>query len=119
MAQSAPRPCLHPGCRALTKDGRCEVHAQQLARRIDEARRARRGNRKYDRRAWRDGVRPQQLRLEPLCRHCKARGWLVQATEVDHIDGNADNDEPSNLQSLCKACHSRKTAAEQGGFGRG
>lgn len=41
-------------------------------------------------------------------------GWLIPATEVDHIDGDNTNDDPSNLQSLCKPCHSRKTVEEQG-----
>ena len=43
------------------------------------------------------------------------------ATDVDHIvphrgDARLLYDE-NNLQSLCKSCHSRKTATEDGGFG--
>ena len=41
----------------------------------------------------------------------------VMANEVDHIDGNPWNNEPGNLRSLCKQCHSRRTATEQS-FGR-
>lgn len=33
-------------------------------------------------------------------------GWL----QVDHIDGNSDNNEESNLQTLCACCHTIKTA---------
>jgi 5-methylcytosine-specific restriction endonuclease McrA len=29
--------------------------------------------------------------------------------DVDHIDGNRSNNEPSNLQALCKDCHKGKT----------
>jgi 5-methylcytosine-specific restriction endonuclease McrA len=29
--------------------------------------------------------------------------------DVDHIDGNRSNNEPSNLQALCKDCHKKKT----------
>jgi hypothetical protein len=29
--------------------------------------------------------------------------------DVDHIDGNPSNNEPENLQTLCKNCHSIKT----------
>jgi 5-methylcytosine-specific restriction endonuclease McrA len=30
---------------------------------------------------------------------------------VDHIDGNHSNNDPANLQTLCKNCHSLKTYA--------
>lgn len=33
-------------------------------------------------------------------------GWL----HVDHIDANSDNNEVSNLQTLCACCHTVKTA---------
>jgi 5-methylcytosine-specific restriction endonuclease McrA len=116
MPTSAPKPCTHFGCSAIgTQGGRCEAHAVQRARSIDQHRRAGRGPRKYDLRSWRDGTRPAHLRYEPLCRECKVQhGWLIPATEVDHIDGDNTNDDPSNLQSLCKPCHSRKTVEEQG-----
>jgi hypothetical protein len=29
--------------------------------------------------------------------------------DVDHIDGNSDNNDPSNLQTLCACCHRVKT----------
>lgn len=41
----------------------------------------------------------------------------MAANEVDHVDGNDRDSSPSNLQSLCTSCHSRKTARENGGFG--
>lgn len=45
-----------------------------------------------------------------------AKGCNGFATEVDHIDGDSSNNDPSNLNSLHKACHSRKTAKENSGF---
>lgn len=33
-------------------------------------------------------------------------GWL----QVDHIDGNSDNNTKENLQTLCACCHTVKTA---------
>jgi 5-methylcytosine-specific restriction protein A len=60
------------------------------------------------------------LMEEPLCRLHRARGRMVEATQVDHIvprrEGGAD--ERPNLQPLCAACHSYKTATEDGGWGR-
>lgn len=29
--------------------------------------------------------------------------------DVDHIDGNPENNDPKNLQTLCKCCHAYKT----------
>ena len=44
------------------------------------------------------------------------------ATEIDHINPvSSEHDEhfydTNNLQGLCKSCHSKKTARENGGFG--
>jgi len=44
---------------------------------------------------------------------------VVAATEVDHIvplRAGGTND-AENLQALCKSCHSRKTAIEDGRWG--
>ena len=60
--------------------------------------------------AWRK-LRKQVLAEEPLCRHCAAQGLVVLATEVDHMNGAADNSREA-LQALCKPCHSIKTMAE-------
>lgn len=60
--------------------------------------------------AWRR-LRKQVLAEEPLCRHCAAQGLVVPATEVDHMNGAADNSRDA-LQALCKPCHSIKTMAE-------
>ena len=47
---------------------------------------------------------------------------LVLATNVDHIIPHKGNyklfHDPKNRQGLCASCHSRKTATEDGGFGR-
>jgi 5-methylcytosine-specific restriction protein A len=64
--------------------------------------------------AWR-ALRLVVLAEEPLCRECMKKGVLTLATEVDHIipivDGGGVLDR-SNLQPLCKPCHSRKTMLE-------
>lgn len=66
--------------------------------------------------AWR-AIRADVLAEQPLCRHCEQANRVTVATEVDHVDGNDSNNDRANLQGLCKPCHSRKTAAENQGFG--
>lgn len=61
------------------------------------------------------------LKDNPLCVHCKKEDRLTPATEVDHIIPHGGDMkrfwDKSNWQSLCKKCHSKKTALEDGGFG--
>jgi 5-methylcytosine-specific restriction enzyme A len=57
------------------------------------------------------------LAEEPFCRVCMSANIVCMGGEVDHIDGDPNNNDRSNLQNICKAEHSRKTAKENGGFG--
>lgn len=66
----------------------------------------------YGPRWW--SVRRRKLRKTPWCEDCGK-----PAVDVDHIDNNRGNLSEGNLRSLCKSCHSRKTVARDGGFGRG
>lgn len=63
---------------------------------------------------WR-AIRQQVLDREPLCRHCKVRGLVTPATEVDHIYGDTSDNRPEALQALCQPCHAHKTACELAG----
>lgn len=73
------------------------------------------------------GSRWQRARLaflaaNPLCVRCEAEGRTTAATDVDHDTPHCGDytlfwDE-SNWRSLCRSCHSKKTANEDGGFGR-
>lgn len=71
-------------------------------------------SRGYDAR-WRR-LRLLVLRARPICAHCQRES----AVHVDHITPLAQGgtDDLANLQGLCPSCHSRKTAVEDGGFGR-
>lgn len=117
MPAAAPRPCNAPGCRALVvgKVGLCAEHVND-ARKLADLRRGSSTARGYGY-AWQARIRPAALMREPLCRFCNDAGRTTVATEVDHIDGNSSNNEPSNLRSLCRPCHSARTARDQA-FGR-
>jgi 5-methylcytosine-specific restriction protein A len=60
--------------------------------------------------------RKRRLTLEPLCRHCLARGYTTAATTPDHIIPlhKGGTDEDSNIQCLCESCHRTKTAKDMG-----
>lgn len=86
---------------------------QEQARQRAAAHERQRGSaasRGYGRR-WRR-LRKRFLDRHPLCQDCHAHGWLVGATDVDHIvpKRRGGTDDESNLQALCHRCHSRKTA---------
>ncbi len=68
----------------------------------------------YQSRAWRK-LRVVKLAQQPICEDCFLRGIATPAQVVDHIvpinKGGAPLD-LNNLQSLCYACHNRKSGQE-------
>jgi 5-methylcytosine-specific restriction protein A len=113
---SAPRPCSQPGCRALVRGGpRCPEHARKR-----EQERGTATQRGYDSR-WRK-ARLAYLKRHPLCVLCEKEGRVTAAEVVDHIRPHRGDSTlfwaVSNWQPLCKPHHDRKTATEDGGFGR-
>lgn len=99
-----PRICSTPGCPTETHGRRCPEHerAQQAQWKRDP---------RYNTTRWKT-LRRSQLRKQPWC---QAPTCNNPANEADHIirprDGGNFYDR-NNLQSLCKGCHSRKTAGE-------
>lgn len=119
MANRAKHPCRYVGCTALVGQGAyCELHRGERDR-VTDAQRPSAARRGYDA-TWRR-LRLVKLAMNPLCEECLLHGQTVAAREVDHIMPLADGgtNEVVNLRSLCKPCHSRKTAAQSNGRGRG
>ena len=112
MALKPLKPCRHPGCRLLTRDGYCPKHKPQKAPRRTTAE----YRSWYSLPVWTDDLRPAQLLREPFCRECARRGVRTWATVVDHVEPHRGDwtkfIDRDNLQSLCKHHHDQKTARE-------
>ncbi len=106
--------CARPGCSAKTKGRFCSYHIKHIWSEHDK-KRGTRTQRGYDN-AWYK-FRKSYLSRNPLCLFCKESGFLVSASEIDHIKPLADHPELKydeiNLRPLCKSCHSKRTYHEQ------
>ena len=115
------KPCAHPGCGTLLAAGvrYCDKHRRLQARAADEGRLSAH-QRGYTSR-WQK-ARELYLQSHPLCVHCKDEGVVMEAAVVDHkIPHKGDWQlfwDSDNWQPLCKKHHDRKTATEDGGWGR-
>lgn len=113
MALKPLKPCRHPGCAALTREGYCPKHKPQKAPRRTSAE----YHSWYSLPVWTDDLRPTQLLREPFCRECARRDVRTWATVVDHVEPHRGDwnkfIDRGNLQSLCKHHHDQKTAREQ------
>lgn len=63
-------------------------------------------------------LRESKLQRDPWCAHCLKEQRHTPANEVDHIRPFKGKADPlrldwDNLQSLCKSCHSTKTAKDR------
>lgn len=98
------------------------IHKKSVARRERERKieldrkRGTRTARGYDYQ-W-GKVRSSYIKANPMCEFCSEDGLLQEAQVVDHIVPISEAPElrldPDNLRSLCKRCHDRRTALEQG-----
>lgn len=72
----------------------------------------------YGRQLWRGphGLRRVVLARDPVCKICHRNPSTVADHIVPHRGVWALFCDLLNLQGLCAECHSRKTAAEDGGF---
>lgn len=124
MPSRALRPCGKQPCRNLVRRGNCADHGgEDAVKRASDQRRGSSRERGYNTPGWRR-LRARKLEESPLCQCEEHRGAFdaPAATDVDHIVPHAGPNDPlfwdySNLSSKAHACHSRKTAARDGGFG--
>lgn len=57
-----------------------------------------------------NGARDRRLKHKKLyCENCGFVALHSCQLDVDHVDGNRDNDAPSNFRTLCANCHRLKT----------
>lgn len=124
MPYKPKKPCRYPGCPELisgkTTPPYCDTHKKKKDKDYDKYYRDKKKRRLYNHR-WRK-AREIYLQQHPLCVECKSRGDIAIADVVDHITPHkGDYDlfwDEDNWQPLCETCHNRKTASEDGGFGK-
>jgi 5-methylcytosine-specific restriction protein A len=112
--------CRAPGCPVSVVRGYCATHERDRQRGRG-SQRARGYTRRWERRAalFRSryplcGMRPGGQ--APVMSACHDQGRVTVATLVDHVVPHRGDvtlfwDEAGNWQSLCAACHVRKTTA--------
>lgn len=114
MAPKTPKPCRAVNCGGLTieKHGYCLKH-KNLGWETHQ------GGKSTTQRgygyAWQKVRKQALIRDKYLCQHCIKQGSAVAASDVDHVVAkrHGGSDDMSNLMSLCKPCHRRKTALER------
>lgn len=66
-------------------------------------------------------IRTFLLKLNPTCACCRLATWLDKPIplELDHIDGNANNQAMENLRLLCPNCHAQTPTYKGKNKGKG
>jgi len=120
MPRKPKHPCAYPGCPELTDERYCPEHKKKTDSDYNHYERSKERQSFYNSPAWKE-TRRRQLTAVPYCEECRREGRLTKATMVDHMVPIAQGGEryaPSNLQSLCYSCHSKKSILEGSRFGR-
>lgn len=117
MPRKPKSPCRHPGCPELTEGSYCPAHQRE-----SEYNRSSKPYKKlYNSSRW-QRLRRYALNKQPLCVECLKAKRITPATVVDHIKPHKGDEklfyDIGNLQPLCKSCHDRKTAKEDGRWKR-
>ena len=117
MTVAPLRPCKRPGCPATTRNSngycdKCQGYGQQYKASQRASRRTYSTDKFHSSAQW-QRFRNWYRRRNPLCEWCLREGKVMPVQVVDHIKELRDGGEPlseSNVQSLCRACHNKKTA---------
>lgn len=112
MPRKPKRPCSYPGCPELVEGRYCQAHQKEVNQSYEKYDRNPLSRQHYGR-AW-CKIRNRYIQAHPWCVECLKHEKMTVASEVDHIlplSCGGTHDE-ANLQSLCKSCHSRKSAKE-------
>jgi len=120
MPRKPKRPCSYPGCPKLVDGQYCEEHKKLTDAQYNKYGRDDFTKSFYKTKEWLF-VRKRQLTEHPFCEECLKQGKRTRATMVDHIQPIKQGGQPfapSNLQSLCWSCHSRKSVEEGSRFAR-
>lgn len=71
---------------------------------------------------WHSISQDYRRKMHYTCERCGitlSAGVVSYYLDVHHLDGNKQNNDPSNLQCLCVDCHSQVNEAHQRVFSRG
>ena len=122
MPIAPPKPCRQFGCGQLVRDGSgyCAAHKRSQTGSFADHERGTRHERGYGT-DW-DKRRKRILERDSgLCQECLRNGYVKTvgnkpfSAYVDHIVPKAQggSDDDTNLQVLCRSCHTAKTDLEK------
>ena len=113
MPTRAPTACSYAGCRERTHERFCPRHKREEQRRYDKERGS--GSARGYGARWRK-ARKRFLIEHPFCATCDSF-----ANVADHVVPHKGDKklfwDRNNWQALCKQCHDRKTAVQDGRWG--
>ncbi|MCU5226741.1 HNH endonuclease [Bacillus tropicus] len=114
------KPCKSVGCNELTRDKYCVKHIEkekETVRYYDKHIRNKSSRSFYNSRLWKDMRELIYRRDHGLCVQCRSKDIIKIGDVVDHIIPIrvdwSKRLEPSNLQTLCHACHNKKIKEDE------
>ncbi|PGA97525.1 HNH endonuclease [Bacillus toyonensis] len=120
MPSKPMKPCTSPMCAELTRDKYCSEHqdkVQENTRHYDKYIRNKSSRSFYNSKPWREMRGLIFRRDHGLCVQCRSNGIIKIGDVVDHIIPIrvdwSKRLEPTNLQTLCHACHNKKTKEDE------